>query len=112
MVSQPAAIVHRRVPLLLGRNDFLVPDVLANHQQQVFCLVLVDQVQVCPCPIHVEFLDAGIKVDQAHCHTADRYDGQVQPVTLVLDKTPFFHIGFQRVKEEVDHIKADLLGLL
>src|SRR5439155_21780818 len=71
---------------LLGRRDHLaLPDVLADHQQQVFRRELVAQVQVCPASLEVEALHAGVEVDEADGDAGDTDDGQPGPLALAAD---------------------------
>ena len=63
-------------PLLGGRDHFLLPDVLAQDQQDVLGLEQVGHVEIGPHAVEVEPLDAGVEVDQADRHAGDAHDRQ------------------------------------
>ena len=87
VLGQFPAVVDTGFPLLRWRDHLLVPDVLAEHQQQVVGLVLVTEVQERVAAVHVEALDGGIEIDQANGDTADRDDWQTGLVALGLDQS-------------------------
>ena len=62
---------------LLGRRDHLaLPDVLAQHEQDVPRLERVGHVEIRPDPVDVEPLDARVEVDQADRDAGDADDRQ------------------------------------
>ena len=110
VLAQLAAVADADLPLL-GRRDHLpLPDVFAQHQQQVLGLVFVAQVEVSPAALQVEPLHAGIEVDQADGDASDADDRQAGPVALALDEPAFLDVEVERIGEDVDGVEADLLG--
>ena len=98
---------------LIGRRDHLaLPDVLAEHEQDVLRLEEVGQVEIGAHPVDVEPLHARVEVDQADGHAGDADDRQARPVAFVLDELPLSHVDVERVGEDVDRVEADLLRLL
>src|SRR5262249_37079429 len=97
-------------PLLRGRDDLPLPDVLAQDEEEVPRLVLVGEVEVRLAALEVETLHAGVEVDQADGDAGEADDGQAGPVALALDKAALLRAQVERVGEDVDGVEADLLG--
>ena len=110
VLAQVAAGGDGRLPLLGRRDHFLVPNVLAQHQEQVFRLEFVTHVEVFLAAIHMEPLHGRVKVDQPDGDARDADDGQAGAGTLVADEPPLAGVDVERVGEDVDRIETDFLG--
>ncbi len=106
--GEPATILHRGLPLFCGGNDFAVPDVFPEDQQEVTGLVLVTEIEVILDPLEMEPLHAGIEINQADRDTADGHDGQVELVTGILDQSPLADVDILRIDKDIHAVKADL----
>ena len=83
LFGQPATVFDTRLPLLGGRNHLAVPDVFAQHQQQVSRLQLVDEIEIGFRSLEMESLHARIEIDQTDGHATHRNDRQLLPPTFV-----------------------------
>src|SRR5262249_50294888 len=108
VIAEHLQVADSRLPLLLRRNHFLLPDVLTQNEQQVLRLVLIDQVEILLAPVNVKPLNTRIEVDEADGDAGDAYDGQAGRVTLALDEPAFLDVDVERIGKDVDGIKADL----
>ena len=96
---------------LLGRGDHLtLPDILAEHQQQVRAAQFGGQVEKCPAAVEVEAADGGIEVDKAERHAAQADDRQVELAAGLADQPPLGPVDVERVGEDVDRVEAEPLG--
>src|SRR5215472_6270307 len=87
--GQLADLFHGPLPLVGRRNDFLLPDVLAEHQQQIPSLEFVAQVKIRLCTRDVEVPHGTIEIGDAES-TADRgYYRQARSDTSFPDKAAY-----------------------
>ena len=89
-------------PLLRGRDDLPLPDVLAEHEEQVLGLEFVAEVEIRPAAIEVEPLHAGVEVDQPDRDAGDADDRQPGLVALGADELALLGVDVERVGEDVD----------
>ena len=109
--TQETSLLDGQSPLFGGGDHLLLPEVFAQHQQEVTRPKLVGHVEILADPVHVEPLDAGIEVDEAQGHAGHADDGQPGAAALLADQPPFLDIDIERIGEDVDGVEAQLPGL-
>ena len=101
--------LHGPVPLVARRDHFLLPDVLADHDEVVLRLQFVAELQVLLRAVDVEAADAGVEVDEAE-RAADHGDHrQARSRALSLMSLRSLASISSGSAEDVDRVEADLL---
>ncbi len=96
----------RPMPLFGRRDDLLLPDVFAQHQQTVPRLEEGRHVEEGADPLCVEPPDAGIEVDEPHGDAGHAHDRQAGGLAFVLDQPLLLDVDVQRIGEDVDRVEA------
>src|SRR5206468_4098561 len=78
MLAELTAALHPPPPLILGRNHLLLPDVLPDHEEVVFCSQLLSHIQVAPGALEVELSHARVEIYQTDAHAHHGHDGQLE----------------------------------
>ena len=107
-LAQLADVADAGLPLLRRRDDLPLPNVFAEHQQQIASLELVTHIEIAAAAFQVEALHARVEVDQSDGHAGDADDGQSDPFALAADQPAFAGVDVERVGENVDGVEADL----
>ena len=93
-----------------GRNHLSLPDVLAQHEQYIFGIVFVSQIQIPPAALDMEALHARVEVDESDGHARDADDRQASLFALAADEAALAGVEIERIGENVDGVEADFLG--
>src|SRR5262249_28746224 len=65
VLAQFTKVLHCRLPLLGGRDDFLLPNIFAQHKQDVLGIIFVCQVQIGPAALEMKTLHSRIEINEA-----------------------------------------------
>ena len=117
--AQPPGVVaqlphpfHGPLPLVAGGDDFLLPDVFSQHQQEIFGLKLIDKVQMFSGALNVEPAHGATKIRNPQGAAAHTDDGQAGLSAGILDQAPLFDVNLQGVSGNINRVKTDLFGFM
>ena len=93
-----------------GRDHFLLPDVFAEHEQDIAAFELVTEIEIAFSARDMKITDGLVEIGDAQSAADGRDDREIVGDGGGPDKTPFAGVDFKRVGEDVDRIKANLFG--
>src|SRR5579872_3428392 len=109
--SERTNVLNAPCPLIPRRDHFLLPDIFAQHQQQVARFEFINEVQVSLATLDVEPLNRLIEVDESKRDAGDGNNGKTGFAACVLNQPTLFGVDFHRVGENIDAVESDLLRL-
>src|SRR5258708_1698123 len=107
VVAEDATGLDSPAPLLGRRNDFSLPNVFAEHEENVFRTPLSSKVDEGFAALHVEGAYGFVEVDKAGRDDGKRNDGQVVFLARVQHQAFFLRSNGHSLREDVHTIEAD-----
>jgi hypothetical protein len=107
VIAEDATGLDSPAPLLGRRDDFSLPNVFAEHKENVFCTPLSGKVDKCFAALHVEGAHGFVKVDKAGRDDGKRNDGKVVFPTRVQHQVFYLRGNGHGLREDVHAIEAD-----
>ena len=113
IISKNFAVLYSEFPLFLRWNHFLLPNILADHEQVVFRAKRRAHVKVTLAALDVKSLHGGIKIHKANTHPDHTDDRQLELFTgLFYGRYSIISIRFRRILKNINAIKSQFLGFL
>src|SRR6516164_1009984 len=112
VIAEDATGLDSPAPLLGRWDDFSLPNVFAEHEENVFRAPLSGKVNEGFAALHVEGAHGFIKVDKTDRDHGKRNDGQVVFPAGVQDKAFFFWGNGHGFREDVHAIETDAGNVL
>src|SRR5579883_200950 len=112
VITQAAAGFNAPLPLRLRGYDLALPDVFAEHQQDVFCAPGLGKVNVTFAAFQMKFTDRLVEINQADGHNRQRNDGQNELRRGIGDETDFLLRNTHRFGVDVHRVEADARDVL
>ena len=107
VIAEDATGLNSPAPLLGRRNDFPLPNVFAEHEENVFRTPLSSKVNEGFAALHVEGAYGFVEVDKADRNDGKRNDGQVIFPAGVQHQVFFLRGNGHGLREDVHAIEAD-----
>ncbi len=95
-------------PLIARSNDFLLPNVLPQHQQQIPAFEFVAQIQIAFCPHDMKIAHGLIEIRQCQGAANHGHHRQIARAAHVFRMPALLRRDFQRIGKNVDRIEPDL----
>lgn len=107
VIANAAASLEAPLPLGGGRNDFALPDVFAEDEQDVFGAPRGGEVDELLAALDVEIADGLVEIDEAGGDDREGNDGQVEFLGGAFDERDFFGGNGHGFGENIDGVEAD-----
>src|ERR1041385_8964495 len=107
IIPQRAARLQAPLPLRLGRDDFALPNVFAEDEQNIPRAPSLGQVDEPPAALDVERAHRVIEIDQTHGHHRQRDDRQPQLLRGPGDQADFLFREADGLREDVHRVETD-----
>ena len=107
VIAQTAAGFQAPIPLRLGRDDFALPDIFAQDDEDVFRAPSFGQIDVLAAAGQVELAHRLVEIDHSHRDDRQRDDGQAEPGRNAADETDFALGEAGGLGENIDAIETD-----
>jgi hypothetical protein len=107
VITEATAGFDAPSPLVGGGNDFALPDVFTEHEQNIFCAPRLGEVDVFPAAFDMELAHRFVKINQANGNDRQRNNRQIQFVAGVAYEADFLPRDAHGFGEDIDAIKAN-----
>jgi hypothetical protein len=107
IITDAAAGFEGPIPLRFGRNDFALPHVFAQDEEDVFGVPRSSEVDELLGAFDVEFADRRSKIDEAEGANRKGNNRQVQLFASVRDETDFLFGNVRGFGVNIDTIETD-----
>ena len=107
VIAQAAADFQPPIPLRLRRDDFALPNIFPQNDQDIFRAPGAGQVHVLAAAGEVELAHRLVEINQSHRHHRQGNNGQAEPGRHAADQADFAFGDARRLGENIHAIKAD-----
>ena len=107
-----AHVFNGPLPLIFRGDHFLLPNIFAKNEQEIFAFEFVAEIEVALCTMRMEVAHGFVEIRNAE-RAAD--GGAYRKIVFagrLPNQTPFFGSDLERVSENINRVEADLLRKL
>ena len=99
------------IPLVGGRDHFLLPNVFADHEQVILRAERYGHIEVAFAALDMKFLHARIKINEPHAHPYYADDRQLQFIAGLFDhRDAVAGVVVERILKNIHAVEAKFLG--